>query len=76
MKDAYISPDGRMAIIILEDELLIYNISGGRLSKEPVERYPLKNGEKVIMAEWCERDYVDYWGNAFKEFKKEMNKEG
>ncbi|MDQ0148870.1 hypothetical protein ACFO6R_00025 [Eubacterium multiforme] len=76
MKDAYISPDGRMAIIIIEDELLVYNISGGRLSKEPIERYSLKNGEQVIMAEWCERDYVDYWGNAFKEFKKEMNKEG
>lgn len=76
IKDAYTSPDGTMAVIIINGELLVYEIKNNTLDEKPVERFELKKGEQVIMAEWCASDYVDYWGNSFKEFQKEKNKEG
>lgn len=76
MKDAYTSPDGNIAVIIIDGELLVYEIKDNKLSQEPVERFDLSKGDQVIMAEWCASDYVDYWENSFKEFQKEKNKEG
>lgn len=75
IKDAYTSPDGKMAIVIVENKLIIYRTSGNELL-EPIKEFKLKDGEQVIMAEWCEGDYVDYWGNSFKEYQKQVNKEG
>lgn len=76
MKDAYMSPDGKLAVILIDNELLVYNVlEGNRLEETPSQRYELKSGETVIMADWCGRDYVEFWGNTFKEFKKEVNKE-
>ena len=49
---------------------MIYEIKNNTLSEKPIERYDIEKGEKVIMAEWCENVYVDYWGNSFKEFQK------
>ncbi|MEG1003731.1 hypothetical protein [Clostridium sp.] len=71
IKDAYTSPDGKMLIVIVENELLVYEVNGNKISQTPVKRYPLKDGEQVIMAEWCERDYVDYWNRVFNEFQKD-----
>lgn len=70
IEDAYISPGGNLAIIIINGEVLIYEIKNNTLSEKPLERYDIKKGEQVIMAEWCENVYVDYWGNSFKEFQK------
>ena len=28
------------------------------------------------MSQWCEGDYVDYWGNTFNEYQKQVNKTG
>ena len=63
----------KMLIVIVEDELLVYGIDGNNISEKPMERIKLKDGEQVIMAEWCERDYVELWGVFFKEFQKEVN---
>ena len=57
-------------VIIINGEVLIYEIKNNTLSEKPIERYDIEKGEKVIMAEWCENVYVDYWGNSFKEFQK------
>ncbi|MGL5477625.1 MAG: hypothetical protein ACRDCB_01060 [Clostridium sp.] len=77
IKDAYMSPDGKLAVILIENEILVYNvIDGNKLETTPSERYEIKDDEKVIMSDWCESDYVEMWGNTFKEFKKEVNKEG
>lgn len=73
IKDAYTSPDGKMLVVIVEDELLVYQINGTNISEKPMERIKLKDGEQVIMAEWCERDYVELWDVFFKEFQKEVN---
>ena len=73
IKDAYTSPDGKMLIVIVEDELLVYGIDGNNISEKPMERIKLKDGEQVIMAEWCERDYVELWDVFFKEFQKKVN---
>lgn len=70
IEDAYISPGGNLAVIIINGEVLIYEIKNNTLSEKPIERYDIEKGEKVIMAEWCENVYVDYWGNSFKEFQK------
>lgn len=67
--DAFTSPDGTLAIVVVEDELLIYSISNGVLSDNPLKRIELKDGEKVIMAEWCNKEYVDKWGAVFNNSK-------
>ena len=66
MEDAYMSPSGRLAIILSREEILIYLVEDGKLSDEPLRKIPLKDGESVIMAEWCEKDYVDKWESMFK----------
>ena len=65
--DAFISPDGKLGIIVTKDELLVYEVDNGNLGSNPLKRIPLKDGEQVVMAEWCEGNYVDKWGSIFKE---------
>ncbi|MGG7176987.1 hypothetical protein ACQPU1_05325 [Clostridium paraputrificum] len=65
--DAFISPDGKLGIIVTKNELLIYEIQDGNLGLNPLKRIQLKDGEEVIMSEWCAGDYVDKWGSVFKE---------
>jgi hypothetical protein len=65
--DAFTSPNGKLAIIVTKNELDIYKIIDGKLDKSPTKIIPLKDGEKVIMSEWCEGDYVDKWSTAFRE---------
>ena len=63
--DAYTSPSGNIAIIIVKGEILVYTINNGQISDTPVNRIQLKNGEEVIMSEWCENDYVRKWNSYF-----------
>ena len=67
MVDAYMSPSGRLAIILNKEEILVYMIEDGKILEEPLRKIPLKDGESVIMAEWCEKDYVDKWESVFKD---------
>lgn len=59
--DAYTSPNKDIAIVITRDELLIYSIYGNDLSRYPIERIDIKEGETVIMAEWATGQYVQSW---------------
>lgn len=63
--DAFTSPSGNMAIIICENEISIYQIKDGVLSDKPLSRIELKNGESVVMAQWCKSSYVDKWSSVF-----------
>ena len=65
--DVFISPKGSLALILTDKKLEVYKIIGGKLDKQPIKVISLKDGEKVIMSEWCEGDYVDKWSTAFKE---------
>ncbi|MGM9978673.1 MAG: hypothetical protein ACI33J_07750 [Clostridium sp.] len=67
MVDVYMSPSGRLAIILNKEEILVYLIEDGKILEEPLRKIPLKDGESVIMAEWCEKDYVDKWESVFKD---------
>lgn len=71
--DAFTSPDGSIAVIINNDELLVYKIEDMRLSEESLKRIQLENGEEVIMAEWCENEYVDKWDSAFNKSSSIIN---
>jgi hypothetical protein len=66
IKDAYTSPNGRLAIIVLDNNLLVYEIIEEGLSLNPLLNIDIKENEEVIMAEWANGSYVDYWENAFK----------
>lgn len=63
--DAYTSPSGNLAIIIVKGEILVYTISNGQLSNTPIDRITINNDEEVIMSEWCENEYVKKWGSYF-----------
>ncbi|MGL5414164.1 MAG: hypothetical protein ACRDAU_00715 [Clostridium sp.] len=72
IEDAYTSPDGRLAVIFIKGELLVYKINNNKLDGKPIFRYNLNDNDKVIMAEWCSGDYVNYWDTSFNEYKKQM----
>lgn len=67
IKDAYTSPEGNIAIIVMESKIQIHRIVDSNLQLEPLETIQLNNSETVIMAEWCAGEYVDKWYNVFKE---------
>lgn len=74
IKDAYTSPTGRMAIILFNDKLLVYEIENRDIKGSPLITIDLNNNEEVIMAEWASGSYVDLWAKAFKD-GKEISKE-
>ncbi|MCR1953013.1 hypothetical protein NSA50_18605 [Clostridium sp. DSM 100503] len=66
IKDAYTSPTGRMAIILFNDKLLVYEMEDRDIKGSPLITIDLNNNEEVIMAEWASGSYVDLWAKAFK----------
>ncbi|MGL4849170.1 MAG: hypothetical protein ACRC28_09635 [Clostridium sp.] len=72
IEDAYTSPDGKLAVIFIKGELLVYKINNNKLDGKPIFRYNLNENDKVIMAEWCSGDYVSYWNTSFNEYKNQM----
>ena len=66
IKDAYTSPNGRIAIVLLDNKLLVYEIKEDEIDLNPLLNIDIKENEEVIMAEWANGSYVDYWENAFK----------
>lgn len=63
--DAYTSPNKDIALIIAKDTLYIYTLTNSELSKAPVKKYKLNQGESVVMAEWVLGSYVDKWQKSF-----------
>ncbi len=69
--DAYTSPNKDIAIVFTRKELLVYNIYGNELGRQPKESLKLKEGEISIMAEWATGHYVESWESIFKDFMEE-----
>ncbi|MGL5152033.1 MAG: hypothetical protein ACRC7N_15855 [Clostridium sp.] len=65
--DAFTSPEGSMALIVLEDKIEVYSMNEAGLSTTPLSTINLEDNEEVIMAEWCTGAYVNKWYNIFKE---------
>ena len=64
IRDAYISPNERIAIILFEDNLAIYEIKDKMLKGAPLANINIGN-EEVIMAEWSTGAYVEKWSKVF-----------
>ena len=67
IEDAYTSPTGRIAIIIFNNKLFIYEVEDRNIKGGPLAVIDLNEGEEVIMAEWGSGSYVDTWARAFKD---------
>lgn len=67
IEDAYTSPTGRIAIIIFDDNLLIYEMEDRNIKGSPLFSMNLNEDEEVIMAEWASGSYVDMWSKSFKD---------
>lgn len=65
--DAFTSPDASIAIIITNSDIKGYTINNGILVDDPFFSISLKEGEEVIMAEWCEDQYIDKWDLILKD---------
>ncbi|WP_418222877.1 hypothetical protein [Clostridium isatidis] len=69
LKDAFTSPNGRIAIVQLEDKLLAYEIKDRTINSTPILTIEIEENEEIIMAEWANGDYVKYWESVFKNLK-------
>lgn len=63
--DIYTSPNGNLAVILTQNEMLFYAIENKSLSDEPLGRLSLTEGSAVVMAEWCTDNYVESWERSF-----------
>lgn len=63
--DIFTSPNKDMAIIIMQNQLLIYGIENKALTGEPLARFPIVEGSAVIMAEWSMGEYITSWEKSF-----------
>lgn len=70
-KDVFSSPNKDIAIVVTEDSLLVYPIKGDAVGESPINKIDLKDGEKVIMAEWSTGEYVGIWDRAINKSLKE-----
>ena len=66
IEDAYTSPTGRMAIIIFNNKLFVYELEERSIKGNPLAVISLNENETVIMSEWASGSYVDTWARAFK----------
>lgn len=67
IEDAYTSPTGRIALVIFDNKLLVYEMEDRNIKGSPLCYINLNQGEEVIMAEWASGSYVDTWAKAFKD---------
>ena len=75
IEDAYTSPTGRIAIIIFNNKLFVYEIEEGSIKGSPLTSIDLNEDESVIMSEWATGSYVDTWARAFRGGRKIYIKE-
>lgn len=64
IRDAYISPNERIAIVLFEDNLAIYEVKDKMLKGAPLGSIKIGK-EEVVMAEWATYGYVEKWAKAF-----------
>ncbi|AOR22557.1 hypothetical protein [Clostridium taeniosporum] len=65
IKDAFTSPNERIALILTEKGLLIYEIENSKINNAPLDIINMDHNDQIIMAEWCIGDYVDNWAKPF-----------
>lgn len=70
IEDAYTAPTGRVAIVIFDNKLLVYEVEDRNIKGGPLVTIDLNENEEVIMAEWASGAYVDTWDRAFKDGRK------
>ncbi len=71
--DVFTSPEQDMALVITETEIIVYRMYHENLAALPLERIPLNEGEKVIMAEWALGHYVENWTLTFQAYLAKEN---
>lgn len=66
LKDAFISPNNRIAIVVTNGKLLVYEIENGEITDNLLGSISLDNDDEIVMAEWCTGDYyVSKWEKPF-----------
>ncbi|MDD7792633.1 hypothetical protein [Clostridium sp. 'White wine YQ'] len=65
VKDIYTSPNGKLALLVLDDKILVYEVEDGSLKGQPIKIINKDKDESVIMAEWADGDFVKAWKNVF-----------
>jgi hypothetical protein len=63
VKDIFSSPNKNMSIVVTDESLQVYPISGNTLEAAPIKEIKLKENETVIMAEWATGEYVEMWND-------------
>lgn len=64
INDAFTSPDGKVAVVIANNEMQIYMIDDGKIPESPLRSINLLPGEEVIMSEWCDKENIETWNNV------------
>ncbi len=65
IKDAFTSPNKRIALIVTEEGLIIDEIESSKINNVPLDVIEMDKNDEIIMAEWCIGDYVDNWEKPF-----------
>src|SRR5699024_7683203 len=63
--DVFTSPNEDIALILTHNNILIYTIDQGKLSKEYIRKIKLNDSEAVVMAEWATGKYIYTWEEEF-----------
>ncbi|MDD4583472.1 MAG: hypothetical protein PHR60_04715 [Eubacteriales bacterium] len=68
--DVFTSPNKDLALVVTDEEIIIYAINQENFVGPPLEKITLKEGEKIIMAEWASGNYVENWALTFEAWCK------
>ena len=68
--DVFTSPNKDLALVVTDEEIVIYAINQENLVGPPLEKISLKEGEEIIMAEWASGNYVENWALTFETWCK------
>ena len=63
--DIFTSPEKDLAVILTQNEILLYAIENKTLSDVPQAKLRLVEGSSIIMAEWAVGEYVPSWEKSF-----------
>jgi len=67
--DILTSPNKDLALVVTNNEIIVYGMYRENLTGQPLERIPLKEDEEIIMAEWALGEYyVDNWALTFQSY--------
>ncbi len=67
--DILTSPNKDLALVITNNEIIVYGMYRENLAGQPLERIPLKDDEEIIMAEWALGEYyVENWTLTFQSY--------